>query len=125
MPKVYREVKVPRVVTKARVRKMVSTLERHILQGHTRSVFTCHEFQDIVQPLLGECTPEVAHKRETAKIGWQRLLCGLGISASGIGFNDAQIRLSGQKWLFEASKTPNGRRLALLKDLLAALEAQA
>ena len=124
MPKVYRGVKVPRVVTKARVRKMVSTLERHILQS-TRSVFTCHEFQDIVQPLLGECTPEVAHKRATARIGWQHLLCGLCISASGSGFNDAQIKHSGQKWLFEASTTPNGRRLALLKDLLAALEAQA
>ena len=124
MPKVYRGIEVPRVVTKARVRKMVSKLERHILQGHTRSFYTCLEFQAIVQPLL-EGTPKVIHKRETALIGWQHLLHGLGIIDSGAGFNDARIKQSGQKWLFKASTTPNGRRLALVKDLLAALEAQA
>ena len=125
MPKVYRGIEVPRVVTKVRVSKMVSKLERHVLQGHTRSVFTCYEFQDIVQPLRRNSTPEVIHKRKTALIGWQHLLHGLGIIDSGAGFNDARIKQSGQKWLFKASETQNGRRLALLKDLLAALEAQA
>ena len=125
MPKVYRGVKVPTVITVARVRRMVAKFESLIQARHMYPIFTCLEFRDIVKPLIGERTPEVLHKRESARIGWQHLLCELGISASGSGFNDTKIRYSGQKWLFKVSTTPNGRRLALLKDLLAALEAQA